>query len=248
MSLVNTENVGLTNTIVSAQNKLAGRPSSRFQIAQAFFGPIVRKEQVDGLQRYFIYYNEELELLRRGISEDSWQINGLAIKTYEDIFYMVDLLRDNGDSRRPELRQRMSLRFHPSDDLGLNRSINLAIRLWLMINTQEPEFGGLRHEATFIQWDDESTLLTFLQSLFPHSRWQITAQSSRLGPHFTAAFMQDVCGLSIEWTTSLHDHLRLDRLRKALKIFPYKCHLQALIDSHQNSESDSKKRYVRELF
>lgn len=111
-----------------------------------------------------------------------------------------------------------------------------------MINIQEPKFGGLRHEATFIQWDDESTLRAFLESLFPLSRWPVTAQSSRLGPHFTAAFMRRVCGLSIEWTTSLHDHLRLDRRRKALKIFPYKCHLQRLIDSHQN-HYDSK-QYV----
>lgn len=194
------------------------------------------------LERYFAYYNEELGLLCRGISEASWQINGLAVQNYEDLFHVVNLLRSSGDSRRPEIRQRMLLRFHSSDVVGINRSINLAIRLWLMINMQDREFSGLRHEATPVQWDDESTLSTFLQSLFPHSRWQISAQSNRLGPHFTAAFMKDVCGLTIEWTTSLHDHLRLDRFRKALKVFPYKCHLQALIDSQKNDEE--KKPYV----
>lgn len=228
--------------MASAQINLADRPGPRLQIAQAFFGPVLREEQLHTLQNYFIYYSQELELLCKGISEESWQTKGLAAKTYEDIFYVVNVLRNNGNSRRPEARQRLSLRFRSSDDLGLNRSINLAIRLWLMINTQEPEFGGLRHEATSIQWDDSSTLLAFLQSLFPRSRWRITAQSSRLGPHFTAAFMQRVCGLSIEWTTSLHDHLRLDRLRKALKVFPYKCHLQALIDSYNNDVD--KKQYV----
>ncbi|KAL8702650.1 MAG: hypothetical protein Q9201_004175 [Fulgogasparrea decipioides] len=222
--------------------KLTDRPGSRLEIAQAFFG----QEQVDALQKYFVYYHEELGLLHKGISEESWQSKGLAVKTYEDIFHVVSLLRDNGHSRRPQLRQRLAVRFRSSDDPGLNRSINLAIRLWLMVNIQEPEFGGLRHQTTSVQWDDESTLLAFVQSLFPPSQWPVTAQSSRLGPHFTAAFMQDVCGLSIEWTTSLHDHLRLDRLRKALKIFPYKCHLQALIDGHQNSTD--KKRYVPDLF
>ncbi|KAL8715347.1 MAG: hypothetical protein Q9225_006386 [Loekoesia sp. 1 TL-2023] len=223
-----------------AQIKLTNRPGSRLQICQAFFGPDFREDEVDALQQYFIYYSEELDLLRKGISEESWQIKGLAAETYEDIFYLVNVLRKNGDSRRSELRQRLSLRFPSADDQGLNRSIDLAIRLWLMINTQEPEFGGLRHEAISVQWDDESTLLAFLHSLFPRSRWQITAQSSRLEPHFTAAFMRDVCGLSIEWTTSLHDHLRLDRLRKALKVFPYKCHLQALIDSHKNSSENKQ--------
>ena len=220
--------------MVVAQSKLTDGPGSRQQIAQAFFGPVLRQEQVELMQAYFVFYHQELELLRKGISESSWQINYLAARTCEDIFYIVDVLRDNGNSGRPELRQLLSPKFPSSDDLGLNRSIDLAIRLWLMINTQEPEFGGLRHEATSVQWDDESTLLAFLHSLFPHSRWQITAQSSRLGPHFTAAFMQRVCGLTIEWTTSLHDHLRLDRLRKALKVFPFKCHLQAMIDSYDD--------------
>ena len=232
--------------MASAQINLTDRPGTRLQIGRAFFGPEFREEQVDALQRYFTYYNEELELLRKGISEKSWQIKGLAAKTYEDLFYVVDILRHNGDSQRPELRQRLSLRFRSSDPQGLNRSINLAIRLWLMVNTQEPEFGGLRYEATCIQWDDESSLRAFLLSLFPRSRWNVTAQSSRLGPHFTAAFMVRVCGLRIEWTTSLHDHLRLDRLRKALKVFSYKCHLQASINSHRNSSD--KERYVRAWF
>lgn len=216
--------------------------ASSLQIARAFFGPTCSKAQVDGLERYFVYYNQELGLLCRGISEASWQINSLAVKTYEDLVYVVDLLSDSGDSRRPEIRQRMVLRFRSSDVVGMNRSINLAIRLWLMINTQDPEFSGLRLEATPIQWNDECTLLAFFQSLFPHSRWQISAQSNRLGPHFTAAFMKDVCGLTIEWTTSLHDHLRLNRFRRALKVFPYKCHLQALIDVQKNASDE--KQYV----
>ena len=232
--------------MASLDIKLTDRPSSRLQIAQAFFGPAVGEEEVDALQKYFVYYNKELDLLHKGISKESWQTATLAAKTYEDIFHVVDVLRDNGDSPRPELRRRLSSRFRSSDDQSINRSVNLAIRLWLMINVQEPEFGGLRNESYFIQWDDESTLRAFLQSLFPHSRWPVTAQSSRLEPHFTAAFMQRVCGLNIEWTTSLHDHLRLDRRRRALKIFPYKCHMQKMIDSHQN-HGDSK-QYVLDPF
>lgn len=75
-------------TTASAHIKLADRPGSRLQIAQAFFGPVFREEQDDALQIYFIYYHEELELLRKGISEESWQTKGLAAKTYEDIFYV----------------------------------------------------------------------------------------------------------------------------------------------------------------
>jgi hypothetical protein len=232
--------------MASVQVRLTDRPGSRLVVGRALFGSTFRDEYIDSFQIYFDYYIKELELLRTGISEETWQTTGLPTNTYEDIFYVVNVLRENGDSGRPGIRSLLRTRFLSSDNIGLDRSINLAIRLWLMINTQEPKFEGIRHEATCIQWDDETILRTFLQNLFPPSSWPITAQSSRLGPHFTAAFMQRVCGLEIEWTTSLHDHLRLDRRRKALKIFPYKCHLQALIESFQNI--NDQKKYSLECF
>ncbi|PVH71644.1 hypothetical protein DL98DRAFT_660528 [Cadophora sp. DSE1049] len=221
--------------ISSAQIKLTDRPVSKLQIGKAFFGDNFEEENLSSCQSYFKYYIEELDLLRTGISEEIWQISNLAVKTYEDIFFVVNVVRANSDCRRPQLRSLLRSRFNTTDDLGLNRSINLSIRLWLMINFQEPEFRGIRHGATCFQWDDETTLRVFFQNLFPTLPWQITARSSRLGPHFTAAFMQRVCGLKIEWTTNLPDHLHLDRRRKALKIFPYKCHLQAMTESHKNS-------------
>ena len=229
------------STVLSLEN-VTNRPGSRLHTAQAFFGPIP-DVQVDALQNHFIYYHEELSLLRKGISPDSWQIHNLAIETCEDIYHVVTVLRENGELQRPELRQRLFLQFRSSNNVALNNAIDLAIRLWLMINTQESEFKGLRHEATSVQWDDESTLIAFLDSLFPCPLWAANSLTSRLDPHFTAAFMQRICGLKIEWSTSLHDHLRLDRMRKALKVFPYKCHLEALINSYKNSNN----KYAREM-
>ena len=223
--------------MISAPIALADNPDSQKRIVEAIFGHTCDSKQHKALGEYFAYYVEEFDLLRRGISADSWQTKYLAVKTSEDVFHVVDLLRGNGASQRPAIRQLLLLRFPLENEVALNRSINLAIRLWLMVNTQEPKFEGLRHEANSVQWNDCSSLREFLQSLFPPAKWQVTAQSSCLGPHFTAAFMQDVCGLKIEWTTSLHDHLFLDRRRKAIRIFPYKCHLQALINCHRESSN-----------
>ena len=212
---------------------LAERPGSRDQVAKALYWPTIPEDRIDALQSYYRYYIEELKLLQVGVSFLSWQTNSLAVKTYEHIFLVIETLRRHENSRRPAIREELFSRFPSPDIRKINCSINLGIRLWLMINLQEPEFEGLRSEATSVQWNDDQSLSEFLLSLFPRARWQTTAQSSRLGPHFTAAFMQRVCGLTIEWTTSLHDHLRLDLQRKAIMIFPYKCHLQALLDSHQ---------------
>ena len=221
----------------STQVKLTDRPGQKSQIAKA----VLRSDpDNDALESYFKYYTEELGLLRKSISAESWQTACLAVQKYEDIFLIIDILRDHPGLRRPEIRQYLSSKLPSSDASSVDRAINLAIRLWLMINVQEPEFEGLRYEATSIQWNNEQTLEVFIQSLFPHARWHATAQSSRIGPHFTVAFMQRVCGLRIEWTTSLHDHLRLDLQRKSLKVFPYKCYLQALIDSYERDGNTSR--------
>jgi len=230
--------------MASTQTQLTQRPGSRLEIGKSFFGPNVQEVKVEKFRSYFEYYIEELELLRSGISEETWQINSLGAQTYEDVFYIVEILRKNGNLRRPELRLLLKPRFQTSDHLGLDRSINLAVRLWLMINMQELHFEGIRHQASCVQWDDETPLREFFRNLFPQSRWQITARSSRLGPHFTAAFMHRIRGLKIEWTTSLYDHLRLDRQRKALKIFPYKCQLQAMIESCKSQDDRDKYEHL----
>lgn len=213
--------------------RLTERPGSRLEIGKALFSQDFREEQLNSFRAYFEYYIEELELLRTGIREESWQIRTIAATTYEDIFYVVGVLREHAESRRPEIRALLRSRLQDSDDYGLNQSINLALRLWLMINVQDPEFEGHRHGVSCCQWDDGSSLKNFLKRVFPQPQWQINSRSSRLSPHFTAVFMQRVCGLEIVWTTNLRDHLLLDRRRKSLKVFPYKCHLQALIESHQ---------------
>ena len=130
--------------------------------------------------------------------------------------------------------------------LALNRSVNLAIRLWLMVNTQELECEGFLHGTDSVQRDDDRMVREFPQSPFPSAKWQVTAQSSSLELHFTAACMRDVCGLRIEWTASLHDHLRLEKKAKSLRVFPFRCYLQALIDRH-HSNSD-RKRYASNSF
>ena len=64
------------------------------QIDQAMFGTTFREEQVDAFQIYFNYYSGELEFLWTGISEETWQTKSLAPKTYEDIFYIFKILRE----------------------------------------------------------------------------------------------------------------------------------------------------------
>ncbi|KAL8883529.1 MAG: hypothetical protein Q9215_008175 [Flavoplaca cf. flavocitrina] len=164
--------------MISAPIALADNPDSQKRIVEAIFGHTCDSKQYRALGDYLAYYVEELDLLRRGISVDSWQTKYLAVKTSEDIFHVVDLLRGNGASQRPAIRQLLLLRFPLEQEVALNRSINLAIRLWLMVNTQERKFEGLRHEANSVQWNDCTSLREFLRSLFPPAKWQRSCKMS----------------------------------------------------------------------
>ena len=217
------------------------RPGTRSQIIRALFKEALHHSS-DELQSYFEYYTQELELLYTGFSSETTLASSLSITRCEDIFYTVKLLQENSGSRKDDIRSLLQASFNSSDKLSLDGSISLAIRLWLMINAQESEFAGIRLGVTCVRWDDDSTLERFVRDLFPSSHYPVAAQSSRLGPYFTAAFMQNVCGLTIEWTTGLHDHLVLDRRRRALKVFPYKGYLQALLESSKNTDGG---RYYR---
>lgn len=207
--------------------------STKLRIGQTFFGPACQVSSVGIFQDYFEYYVEELGLLSFGTSPQARLSANLAVRTHDDILLIVSILRNNLDSKRSDLRVLLQKDFNNCDDRALDRSVDLSIRLWLMINFQEKEYQGLRPLTPCISWGEGTTLRAFLESLFPRSRWKITAKVSRLHPYFTAANMARICGLEIKYTTSLQDHLHLDRRRKTLQIFPYKCCLQAMLSGSQ---------------
>lgn len=196
---------------------------------------IVASNAIHGSQdrAYTRYCAEELSLLCKGVAQETWQSQAMAVKTYADLTTVMRLIQQSPHLSRPEIRHELLKMFATATVAGLNSSINLALRLWLMINFQETRFETLRHQATCIEWNESSPLHARVAELFPTARWDVSAATSRLGPHFTAVFLTQVCGLKIEWTTSICDHLRLDRYSGTLRIFPYKSYLNHLLASDQ---------------
>lgn len=193
--------------------------------------------------QYFQYYDDEIKQLQFGIPSQR-QTAGLALRTHEDVAYVVDVLRRNGDQDRPKIREllRDSL-FPEASNSRLDRAVNVSLRLWLMINIREQEFkSSSTLQRPCVQWNNESTLDTFLSGLFPKPRWEATPREGKYDPQFTAAFMVNVCGLKLKWTTSLEDHLRLDRKpdSRTLWIFPFKFHLRNLLRSQECLNDNEK--------
>lgn len=223
--------------------KLMYSSAETSRIIEASVGETLSQEQRLSLQPYLDYCHEELSLLCKGVARETWLSYVLAAQTEDEISSVLEIVRQSVNLTRPEIRQRLSTRFPRATVTGLNHSINLALRLWLMLNFQARDYETLRHQASCIEWDDQTYLRECVEKLFPKARWGVTSSTSRPGPHFTVAFLERVCGINIEWTTSICDHLRLDRHKGSLRIFPFKCHLERLI-ANKNAPNQSVADFI----
>jgi len=131
-------------------------------------------------------------------------------------------------------------RFDDREDWAFDHSIDITIRLWLQINIRDESFRDSGKGVPDVQWNGLKTLTEFLSALSPVAKWELGAKERRLDPYFTGANMMDICDLKIDWTSSLEDHLRLDRVGRVLWIFPYKRTIQAFLSEAENRVSGQR--------
>lgn len=192
---------------------------------------------------YFRYYATECRRLRLGISKEAWQSTAMVARTHEDILRIVHVLSNEQHLCRPEMRTLLRQHFGEAEDLAINRSIDFAMRVWLTINVREHQFRTHTPRTPIIQWDDSSTLTAFVACNFSHAT--TTAGSLQLDHTFTAANMHRLSGIDIEWTSCLADHLRFDKRRRLLRIYPFKQILLDHLHVYESSNGDSEKKMSR---
>jgi hypothetical protein len=168
---------------------------------------------------YFRYYTTECRRLRLGLSSEVWNSSAMLAITHEHILLIVRILAHETEARRSHVRSLIRQSLQDGDDEAINRSIDFALRVWLTINVREDRLSTPRTPT--IQWDETSTLVEFITRIFPRPN-PVVAISVQLDHSFTAANMSRLSGIDIEWTPCLADHLRLDKRRRLLRIYPYK--------------------------
>lgn len=212
----------------------------RLRILDSFF--CVGHEKVDPVhfQMYFKYYEKELAMLRFGTLAATSLRNKVLADNHVDIIEIVGMIRSIR-SGKSDLCDKLRTQF-PGEKSAAYRTLDLVLRLWLMVNVREPEAMLHAPQTRLRQWMNNQTLESFLSETFPTSRWNIDVKDNRLHPSFTAAFMVNVCGLKLEWTDCLADHLRLDRRFNALRIYPYKAVLYAHLTPSSLAASGARNR------
>lgn len=221
---------------IGAQDLLRARPTlqSKSAIIASFFTHGQAVANVRRFSEYFTYYELELVVYH---SEGFKQPTGNArVTTHGDLLVMLETIKEYPQLTRAELRHKLHEVFDGADDLELDRSAELAVRAGLMLNIRKPQQISQTRNTSIIAWQDSVRLKDLIDLSFPSSRWKLNAKESRIHPLFTAAFMVNICGLQLQWTYCLADHLSLGRDRKhpsrrVLRVFPYKHCLQTLVET-----------------
>jgi hypothetical protein len=199
---------------------------TRHELVKCFFGEAAEYSS-SNLESYFEYYHRELKRLRVGVIP---VVSTLAAKTHYDLMVIRKALSAGKTQARSLITTDLCSHFQTDDRRAVDRSMDLTIRLWLMINVRDRRNSIWILSQPALYWEEGCSLETFLFSQFRSSNTEFGFRNSRLDPEFTVANMVRLCGLQVRWTESLNDHLRLDRRNKLLSVFPFKDFLVAQLN------------------
>jgi hypothetical protein len=128
---------------------------------------------------------------------------------------------------RSALAQEGAFQSHSED--SLNRTIDLALRLWLAINIRDDEYCPAVRSA---QWDDHTSLEHFIVAQFPRPRLikELNEKMSDyvLPGNFTMVKLKHWSAIKVDWTYDLSEHLDFDKDVRILKVFPLKGYVNGL--------------------
>ena len=160
-------------------------------------------KSIDDFDAYFVYYNEQCRTQA--------QTDHVA-ETQVDIVDIAQHINNNAASSLNDLRNSLH-RAYPrfrNDPARLSNSIELAARLWLMINVQNTRPGGYRTTLqTAWPWPDGSSLVDVLQTLRSQAP-SITASTQRFAEVFNGFELERIGGFRIEWTDNLSSHFHFE--------------------------------------
>jgi hypothetical protein len=158
-----------------------------------------RNEFVGG--SYLRYYGEQC---RNALHSQC--VNEL-ITTHEDILSIIQQLKDLNATREQVKNDLRTLRPQDSEAL-LWESINLAVRLWLMIDVGELKHGFVPGQKSLL-WD-HGTLKDVLEESFGlPTATPMRVVRVKLDRIFNARNLERIAGLQIIWSDNISDHLRL---------------------------------------
>lgn len=196
----------------------------KLEIARSFWGvdaqQILNTKSVSYLDLYFKYYTEQNDLALHDRGRFA------SVKTHRDIICVADILKLglSKDATRDRLRSENSASGLDVSDEKLDASMNLAIRLLLMLRVGriQNSFSGQRE----LSWDN-GTLQDFISSQF-NTGQAMGQEKVRLDEVFVARNLGRIARIRIAWTDNLGDHLRMQEHDTQVAIFHHISFLETM--------------------
>jgi hypothetical protein len=164
------------------------------------------------LSPYFTYYAKQCHHALHD------QGKHILARTHQHI---LDVSRDleqycDRDIAKSHVKRLFTSPNHPHEDEILNNTVDLAARIYTMVNIGGGKYAISGHCQ--LEWED-GNLKDFLSNHFDQKP-ELDKGSIKLERGFKACKLQKIAGINIQWTDNLADHLRLvDDEDKTVAIF-----------------------------
>jgi len=176
-------------------------------------------------------YTSFLEYIGGELSELHHHQSRFATDNFESIAQLMHTLRDSSAIPLSELILHLKSRFLNTDENDIRRSIELTIRLWLTLNVNSAAIavGPILAHAGRLEWSTDQSLNALIASQFGTTKaeksglsYSISKYLPTVNPDLTASNLVNICGIKLNWSDNLADHLNYNRKCRMLTIYKHK--------------------------
>ncbi|KAI2639524.1 hypothetical protein GGS26DRAFT_272009 [Hypomontagnella submonticulosa] len=209
-----------------------GKDETRIAILQKLW-PSFTKEQYKDTHwtRFFQYLDFELAKL-----PDKRVL--FSTHSREEAIALIETIRHYGRSPKQEILHAIAVKTPTrpaiSNPDSISRSLELAARLWLMINIDSFKLiPSYIHTRTInVSWPDDKSLADVIANHFRAKNLPVRSQEIvRIRPTLTMAYLEVRHGFQVLWTHNLADHLTIDTKYRTVTVYEHLICLWTHIES-----------------
>ena len=178
-----------------------------------------------------------LQCFENEIFQIQYHHHQFAVSSLRGMMDLAHILRNMTMSPLSHLLRDLSRQYLNVEENSIQRSVELLVRLWLTANVNSAAIavGPTFPREIPLDWAHELSLESLIQSHYPKPQTdQNLSTRSKVDGRFTAAYLVDVCGMSLYWTNYLTDHLRIDPKQRVLTVYKHKSFLHNQLRATEN--------------
>ncbi|KAH7109810.1 hypothetical protein EDB81DRAFT_833104 [Dactylonectria macrodidyma] len=158
------------------------------------------QQSTEDFEAYFTYFRQECRYAL---------LNFHAIESFADMVLILDIIRDNPSSSLANIRTliKNANTSLASGDRKLSASIELVVRLWLMINVRILMPTHRRDLEVSIPWPDNQSLMDILDRHICQPSTSHISALDTFSSRLNVTDMKNIANFNVYWTDNLSDHL-----------------------------------------